>query len=120
MRKSLKIRLSILLLGLNILAFSVNYYGFAPKIQAIAENESFEIYLFTDLETGLNPSLQQVGEFVQNPDGFWPFEAFYINTSTGTDEYTGRFRGFFTGFERPEFIFYNLLILALILFFKFW
>jgi len=120
MRKTLKIKLSILLLGLNILAFSVNYYGFAPKIQAIAEHESFEIYLFTDLETGLNPSLQQVGEFVQNPDGFWPFEAFYVNTSKSTDEYTGRFRGFFTGFESPEFIFYTFLILALMLFFKFW
>ena len=102
------------------MAFGVNYYGFSPKIQAIAEHESFEIYFFTDLETGINPSLQQVGEFVQNPDGFWPFEAFYVNTSKSTDEYTGRFRGFFTGFESQEFIFYNLLILGIMLFFKFY
>ena len=120
MEKALKIKIAILLAALNCFAFGVNHYGLTPKIKAITANTSFEIFLFTDIQTDINPSLHQVGEFVQDRDGFWPFESFYVNTSESSTEYTGRFRGFFTGYTGLEFMFYNLMILGILVFLRFW
>ena len=120
MNRSLILRLTIALIGFNCIAFGVNYFGISPKIQAVSERETFEIFLFTDREPGTKSSLSQVGGFLQDQDGFWPFESFYTKTSKGIDQYTGRFRGFFTGFLLSEFVFYNLIILALLVFLKLW
>ena len=110
----------MVLLLLNCIAYGVNYFEFSPKIEAIAESTTFEIFLFTDKETGTKSSLLQVGEFLQDQDGFWPFESFYVETSKGTNQHTGRFRGFFTGYLLSEFLFYNLMILAIVVFIKLW
>ena len=113
MNQSLILRLTIALIGFNCIAFGVNYFGISPKIQAVSERETFEIFLFTDREPGTKSSLSQVGGFLQDQDGFWPFESFYVETPKGTNQHTGRFRGFFTGYLLSEFLFYNLMILLL-------
>tara|TARA_R110002051_G_scaffold243490_1_gene303515 strand:+ start:1520 stop:1882 length:363 start_codon:yes stop_codon:yes gene_type:complete len=120
MNQSLKIKLAVSIALFNAIALCVNYFGISPKIEATTANRKLEIYLFTDSEIGLKSNLQEVGPLVQTPDGFWPFEAFYINTSTSETDYTGRFRGFFAGFDFFEFIFYNSLLLATLLFLKLW
>lgn len=120
MRKSLKIRLALLLASLNCFAFSVNYFGISPKIEATSTHKTFEIFLLTDSEIGLKSQLQEIGYLEKKSEAFWPFESFYVNTTISADNYTGRFRGFFAGFDFSEFIFYNSLLLGTLLFLKLW
>ncbi|MGO4912561.1 hypothetical protein [Leeuwenhoekiella sp. W20_SRS_FM14] len=120
MKRSLKIRITVFLVLMNCVALSVNYFGISPKIKATAEHKTVEIFLFTDSEIGLKSQLQQVGYLEHTSDGFWPFEAFYVNTSVSATDYTARFRGFFAGFDFSEFVFYNSMLLGTLLFLRLW
>ena len=100
--------------------YFINSFKELLKNYLFSKQLIFEIFLFTDKETGTKSSLLQVGEFLQDQDGFWPFESFYVETPKGTNQHTGRFRGFFTGYLLSEFLFYNLMILAIVVFIKLW
>ena len=104
---------------LNCFAFGVNSFGISPQLNIMGAQTHFELFVLTDRTKEL-PAQNRVGQNEQDLDGFWPFEHFYVEAPGKGKAITGRFRGLFTGFDLSEFLFYNLLIASIYLFFKLW
>ncbi|PHQ30903.1 MAG: hypothetical protein COA80_13900 [Leeuwenhoekiella sp.] len=119
MNNALCIRLTLLFIALNSIAFMVNCCGISPRFDFQKNHSCFEFFLLTDTSKE-SPALSKVGQREQELDGFWPFENFYVEIPAEDAPATRRFRGLFAGFETGEFIFYSILIAAVFLFLKLW
>ncbi len=119
MRNTLCIRLALILIGLNSVAFMVNCCGISPRFDFQKNHNCFEFFLLTDTSQE-SPALTEVGHHEQELDGFWPFENFYVEIPAENAPATHRFRGLFAGFEVGEFVFYSLMIAAVFVFLKLW
>ena len=119
MRNTLCIRLALLFIGLNSIAFMVNCCGISPRFEFQKNQNCFEFFLLTDTSKE-HPALTEVGQSEPELDGFWPFEDFYVEIPADNAPATHRFRGLFAGFEIGEFAFYSLMIVAVFVFLKLW
>ncbi len=119
MKNTLCKRLALLFLVLNSVAFMVNCCGISPHFDFYKDHKSFEFFVLTDTSSEL-PASDKVGQNVQELDGFWPFEDFYVETPKSNNITQARFRGLFAGYHAGEFLFYSLLIAMVFVFFKLW
>ena len=119
MKNTLCIRLTLLFIALNSIAFMVNCCGISPRFDFEKNHSCFEFFLLTDTSKA-SPAPNQVGQSEQELDGFWPFENFYVEIPADDAPPTRRFRGLFAGFQTGEFIFYSFLIGAVFVFLKLW